>query len=369
MFASSKCCQLGLPAAFCFLVSVIISHAKAQDNDSSDVTLATHGRSVWSIGFSPDGKSLATGGGSDSMRLTIWDLKTGKPKRTIERDYEICSVAFSRDGALIAAGAGKGQLKVWDAQTGELMADLVGHEDYAFVYCVAFTPSGKELVSTGTSESIINVWDLEKGRLRTSFHYGLKKEKLEADRSGVPGGEDGPEIIDIDEKLKTLNGFALSSDGKSFAAATESRVIRLRSLTTGKIEREFDTKWESGVKGIGISPDDTKLVVSAKDTIQVWEMKTAKKRCDLKLKGQLNATYVIGFSSDSKTLVTRSTDGNARVWDLEEQKLKTMVLGEEHEPAHWALAPDGKIGVCVLTSPSNVWFWDAATGKRIKGPP
>ena len=73
------------------------------------------------------------------------------------------SVAFSPDAKMLASGAGDwrhprvpGELKLWDARSGDLIADLRGHAGP--VLSLAFTPDGKTLAS-GSADGVVKLWD------------------------------------------------------------------------------------------------------------------------------------------------------------------------------------------------------------------
>jgi len=72
-------------------------------------------------------------------------------------DAGVTSVAISPDGRLVAAGSLDNVVRIWDAQTGNLIERLKGHKDS--VYSVAFTPDGKGLVS-GSLDNTLKHWDI-----------------------------------------------------------------------------------------------------------------------------------------------------------------------------------------------------------------
>ncbi len=127
--------------------------------------LRGHENSVESLAFSADGQTLASGGFDDTAR--VWDVASGKLVATMEYDHPVLAVALTADGkAVAAAGArwGNGfynsapaQVKVWDVATGKPRATLPDQPGQVFALC--FTPDGKSLV-TGSLAGTITVYDL-----------------------------------------------------------------------------------------------------------------------------------------------------------------------------------------------------------------
>jgi WD40 repeat protein len=73
-------------------------------------------------------------------------------------DDWVRSVSFSPDGQRILSGSDDQSIRVWDAQTGEMLAmPLVGH---GFIVAVSFSPDGKRIVS-GSSDGTVRIWDAE----------------------------------------------------------------------------------------------------------------------------------------------------------------------------------------------------------------
>ncbi len=73
-----------------------------------------HTRSAGAIAFSPDGRRLVTGSGSDET-VKLWDAKTGEEILTFGGSLDLVTgVAFSPDGNRIVASSLE-TVKVWDA--------------------------------------------------------------------------------------------------------------------------------------------------------------------------------------------------------------------------------------------------------------
>ena len=142
-------------------------------------TLIGHTSIVNSVVFSPDGKTIASGSGhwagyestySDGEEIRLWDANTGELLKTLTGHEDVVSsVVFSPDGNLIvsgdwyswdghlSSGTWSGEIRVWDAETGEHIKTLTGHT--GGVSSVAFSPDGKTLAS-GRTDGTILLWDL-----------------------------------------------------------------------------------------------------------------------------------------------------------------------------------------------------------------
>jgi WD40 repeat protein len=79
------------------------------------------------------------------------------------------SLAFSRGGAIFAAGTSAGAVELWNVATGRLIASLTGSS--GAVWSVAFSPRGTVLAA-GYQDGAVRLWDVVTGQEIGSPLYG-----------------------------------------------------------------------------------------------------------------------------------------------------------------------------------------------------
>lgn len=75
-------------------------------------TLEGHSRGVSSVAFSRDGKLVASG--SDDSTVRIWDVATGASLYTLYTGL-VHSLVFLKDGKLVASRSSDKTVRIWDA--------------------------------------------------------------------------------------------------------------------------------------------------------------------------------------------------------------------------------------------------------------
>jgi WD40 repeat protein len=128
---------------------------------------------VYCVAYSPDGKTLASGGGWEGDRtIKLWNVQRGKEQATLDGHTDgVRCVAFSPDGKTLASGGYDYTIKLWDVQTGKKLTTLKGHTGW--VTSVAYSPDGKTLASVGGERSeetsaradrTVKLWDVQTGK-------------------------------------------------------------------------------------------------------------------------------------------------------------------------------------------------------------
>jgi WD40 repeat protein len=86
------------------------------------VTLKGHTEPVWSVAFSPDGKTLASGDGTEfrAGEIKLWDAASGQERASLKGHTErVASLCFSPDGKILASADLDKTIKLWDVRTGQ----------------------------------------------------------------------------------------------------------------------------------------------------------------------------------------------------------------------------------------------------------
>jgi WD40 repeat protein/serine/threonine protein kinase len=303
-------------------------------------TLKGHPAYISSVAFSPDGKRLA--GASDDTTVKVWDAQTGQELLSLKGHANpVWGVAFSPDGKRLASGSGtydqtkrvyvSGEVKIWDAQTGQ---ELVSLTHSGGVYGVAFSPDGNSLASAGGDRAKpgeVKVWDVQTGQELLS----LKQESLSSQSANV------------------VYSVAFSPDGKRLASAGGG-VATVWDAQTG---RKFLTckVHADSVISVAFSPDGKRLASGSLDgATKVWDAQTGQEL--LSLKGLTGQLWNVTFSPDGKRLASASLgEDMLKVWDAQTgQELLSLQGGS----SGLAFSPDGHY-LAVKSADGAVKIYDA----------
>ncbi len=126
---------------------------------------------VTCLALHPKEESVVYGGAEGGLRIyrakENQDRTAGNNDVNLAREFErqpgaVLSVAFSPDGARIAAGLPNGEARVYDAADGKRVATLPGHD--GAVFCLAFSPDSKRIY-TGSFDGQVRAFDPADGKL------------------------------------------------------------------------------------------------------------------------------------------------------------------------------------------------------------
>ncbi len=378
-------------------------------------SLMGHSGTVYSLIFSPDGKTLASRSYDSRTRqgeIKLWDIKTRQEKAVLKgRPIGTGSLSFSPDGQTIAMASYNfrtkiGEIRLWDVQTGVEHSTITfqGHTGRRPYWSIS--PDGKTLALAGEVANKyreIRLWDVATGQaiatlkghqdIVTPMIFSPDGLTLASVSRGPLVQAGGPRLpgeiklwdVKTGREKGTFTGHkgqvldvSFSPDGKTLASAGGDTgplsdhipgEIKLWDVATGKAIATL-TGHSSTVWSVSFSPDGKTLASVSQDrTVKLWDIMPNPEIATLK--GHTGTVTSMSFDSKGQTLVTVSRDKTIKLWDVKKGQVKATLLGHLRGVLAAGISPDGKIVASVSAAygrrtekqDGGIKFWDATTGK------
>jgi serine/threonine protein kinase/WD40 repeat protein/DNA-binding SARP family transcriptional activator len=275
----------------------------------------------------------------EPSQVNISDEETGRRPLTISAmPGEITDVVFSPDGSMLATTSDDGRLIVWDASTGDAMAEVLGTGPASGP---AFSGDGSVLAAAWAKAGLVKLLDPSTGTVSRALRQLPRASELAFDPNGTTLAvavhsfrtcRGGPwTVFEVDVRTGRrlpLDGadpcgasfVAWSPDGRYVAAPVggldsgvmiwDASTREPRFLLVGHTDSIESGDWSS---------DATRMVTGGYDgTAKVWQIAEGGYREIMSLSAQPAKTVTgVAFSPDGTRVVTGNGDMNAaRVWDV-----------------------------------------------------
>ena len=286
--------------------------------------------------LSPDGRIFAAGGHDKIVR--VWDVQTGGLLAELPGHTDIVvDVDFSPDGQRVATASWDDTARVWDVRAKRLLRTLPDHG--ASVTSVRFSHDGRS-IATGDGKGKVRIWDAASGALRRPIPaHAWPRSMVE----GVTRVAFSPD-----------DAWLLTSGGVR-STATGDPTARLWRVADGTPVREFPTSAGEVVVSQFSSDGSRVLIASTRDDPRVWDVATGTKLGAFA--GTTGLVDSAAFSPDGESVLTADTNGNGAIWDARTGAPRTTAVGRVE-----AAAFDETGARVAVTDGSGVRVFDARSG-------
>uniref|UniRef100_A0AAY4C2U9 BRWD/PHIP N-terminal domain-containing protein n=1 Tax=Denticeps clupeoides TaxID=299321 RepID=A0AAY4C2U9_9TELE len=323
-----------------------------------------HLSSVYCVTFDRTGRRIFTG--SDDCLVKIWATDVGRLLATLRgHAAEISDMAVSYENTLLAAGSCDKMIRVWCLQTCTPLAVLEGHG--ASITSLQFSPfcsgSKRFLSSTGADGSIC-FWQWDSRTLK----FGQRPSKFtERPRPGVQ-----------------MICSSFSAGGMFLATGSTDHIIRVYYFGSGQPEKiaELESHTDK-VDSIQFSSGGDRFVSGSRDgTARIWQLQQQEWKSVLldmttKLPGKSNPppledkvtklkVTMVAWDRHDNMVITAANNLTLKVWNSYTGSLVHVLMG--HEDEVFVLEPhpfDSRV-LFSAGHDGNAIVWDLARGVKIR---
>jgi WD40 repeat protein len=406
------------------MVLVAITQPLAQPRRRSPRVLTGLTDTIWSIKFSPDGRTLAIARGTtDGGRVELWDVESGILRHSIKGfDGAVWSISFTPDGRTLVSGSGGFhtnkiqeklarrdrtpfvELKWWNTETGELKQRFELPGDDRISLMAVHSPDGRLLATVEYHAAIgfSNIsFGFDPGRgpnpgimpMLRSVTYDADLKLLDARTGevrlklkGNMGSYEMPLFSGRDSTSDLFSMFvmnqhrqplAFSPDGE-LVAAWNTKEVKLWNAATGEEVRKLKD-FKGYLNAATFSPDGRTLAAAItkfsfknkrpdfKSEVRTWDVNTGAVKQVLPLSTQ--SISGLAFALNGRQLLISGTMredtksfATLELADLQSGSLGSVATREEGAISSVVLSPDGRM-VAFQTDASSVRLVDTGVWK------
>ena len=279
----------------------------------------TNGWPQFSVAVSPDGSLAAVG--SERGTVMIFDARSGRPRGTYETDNLVQDLAFSPDGATLAATVDRppgALLDIVDVNTRKRLrrVELPAPEREAelVVAVPRFAPDGNLVVIQAAlppeQPSVVRRYDPRTGKVL-----------------GRP--------LALGAFVNTLTATA---DGRRLVGASEADD---ETYVIDPVRLRLVSRHKGGGSAAGVSADGRTVALgSGEGELRLLDLRSGRAR---PLEGTHEGGIIrAAFAQDGRTVVTTGSDGKLNVWDAEAGLRETLSGHDRNDTYGLAVGPDGR---------------------------
>lgn len=365
---------------------------------------------VDAIALAPNGTQFVTGGWNGSA--TVWDLESGRQLAQLKHDgLYIYAVDWSADGKWIATGSNDavhGYVQVWNAETGERVAQKFGndtdeatsHTDAVLSVHFSKNIEGGQKLLTTSYDNTARLWNVASGKQERRFlghNWWVWDAQFSPDEKKiVTASQDGTAIVwdsQTGEPGAPFTGHhgpvysaAFSSTGDAVVTGGyDKRVLVWRPsdvrpydftrLTSNSGSVVPPPKFKSldghsgPVRTVAFSKDGSRIISGSQDnTIRFWDAEGGQLLKSFR--GHDGAVRTVAFAESDQVILSGSHDNSIRKWNISEYEEIRVLQGQVLEGHVDAIlsagfSPDGE-RIVTASRDRTARTWETFTGQPLK---
>ncbi len=301
-------------------------------------------------------------------------LATPQTTRWILNGHQssVHSVRWDPTGQYAATGDEDGVVKIWNAQTGEPVEDLVGHTDW--IQSMAWSADGAFLLTAGL-DGIVQMWDVAEGQQRFTLEHPdmVYDAAWSHDQSRIATACDdgqariwdaatGELLLTLTDNEGYVRQVTWNKDDRRILTAGTGGSIRIWDALSGDELLEF-AGYPGWVRYGSWSPDE-RLLATIEDggLVQIWDAQTGELKYELI--GHVDTVERVAWNQDGNRLLTVGRDQAGYIWDAETGEMECVLIGHTKEILVGMWISDDTI-ILTASRDKTVRLWDAATGNEL----
>ena len=356
--------------------------------DSSRLTLRGHSGWVHQVVICPDGKQIASVGGTDLSKqlnpgeVILWNTETGEQQHLIPGDPSgVSGAAFHPDGKELAvisfhnlysdgresppANAEPSFINVWEPESGKLIRSIerVGAQAYPKTWITGEFPRpllpGLQYSQDGTSiltwPKPVQLFDATTGELRWQCNGGHQAAFLDSDTIVILH-RNAVEYVsaltgELIKRFPATSMQTLTPTGKrSVTAIARNRIFQWQP-TGGMLSFEPAIKLAPSISWGAFNNDLSQIAFgNGEGTVKL--VTSSSETAASVLLGHRGKVTSGAFSNDGELLVTGARDGSLKIWGNESRSKSVLNTG---------LA--GRIGEFAFSNKNRIVFAANSKGK------
>lgn len=294
-------------------------------------TWSGHTKGVNCIRFFPGTGHLLLSAGLDG-HCKIWDVHGNKKcMRTYTGHTKgVKDVWFANDGRRFVSTGYDKKIRYWDTETGQIITTVA---EGKMSYCVRLHPEEQHIVLAGTQDKKIQQWDLNTGDMVQVYDY----------------------------HLAAVNTVTFIDQNRRFVSTSDDKTIRMWEYGIQAQAKYIADPAMHAISSACVSPNEKWWVGQSADnqivTYTADRLKPNKKKT---FKGHVTAGYAcqVGFSWDSRFVMSGDSEGKLFVWDWKTTKIVRSMKCHEQVliGCEWHPLETSKVATCSWDG--LIKFWD-----------